>query len=170
MLVPCRPSNVTVTTSINICSHKVDLPKPWSPPLWINVYYIQTTNRRYSQQGLKGRALKTPSCICSCQLCIKSEVCYGNCWKQRRVLEAMTGCWRGPHYDGKCSFYFNYYFFCTTPTSNKPRSQTESCLFSSTGVILIETGASMQPGSKIFDFFFNNVIVLALKRPKKYQI
>ena len=39
---------------------------------------------------------------------------YSVCWKPRRLLEAATGCRQGPQYDGKCSFYFNY-FFCTTP-------------------------------------------------------
>ena len=50
----------------------------------INVYVdIQTKNER---------AWKMPSCICSCQLCFKSEVCCGGCWKLRRLLEAATGC------------------------------------------------------------------------------
>ena len=69
---------------------QVDTPR--SRPLLINVYVnIQTTNRRYSQQwcGLEDK-------FCSCQLCIKSEVCCGtvgrcgNGWN----LEAATGCWR----------------------------------------------------------------------------
>ena len=43
----------------------------------INVYVnIQTTNRQ---------AWKTPSCICSCQLSFKSEICCGSCCKLRRV-------------------------------------------------------------------------------------
>ena len=58
----------------------------------------------------KGRDWKMPSCICSCQLCIKSEVCFSDCWKLRRLLEAATGCRRGPQYDWKWSFYFNCYF------------------------------------------------------------
>ena len=33
----------------------------------------------------KGRAWKTLSCICSCQLCIKSEACCGDSWKLWRV-------------------------------------------------------------------------------------
>ena len=70
LLVPTRrscsllinqPANATVVTSIHL----------------INVYdNIQTTNPR---------AWKTPSCICSCQLCFKSEVCCGGSWKLRRV-------------------------------------------------------------------------------------
>ena len=32
----------------------------------------------------------------------------------------------GPQYDRKCSFYFNYFPY----NSNKPRPQTESCVFS----------------------------------------
>ena len=48
---------------------------------------------------------------------------YGNCWKLRRLLVAVTGCRRGPQYDGKCSFYFNSYFFRTTPTNRVPRQK-----------------------------------------------
>ena len=64
-----------------------------------------------------GVAWKTPSCICSCQWCIKSEVFCGNCWMLRRRLEAVTSCRRGPQSDGKCSFYLNCYFFHTSPTN-----------------------------------------------------
>ena len=31
-----------------------------------------------------------PSCLCSCPLCIKSQVCCSDCWKLRRQLEAAT--------------------------------------------------------------------------------
>ena len=48
---------------------------------------------------------------------------YGNCWKLRRLLESATGCRRGPQYDGKCSFYFNSYFFRTTPTNRDLRQK-----------------------------------------------
>ena len=48
---------------------------------------------------------------------------YGNCWKLRRLLEAATGCHRGQQYDGKCSFYFNSYFFRTTPTNRDLRQK-----------------------------------------------
>ena len=47
----------------------------------------------------------------------------GNCWKLRWLLEAVTGCRRGPQYDRKCSFYFNCYFFCTTPTNQNLRQK-----------------------------------------------
>ena len=46
----------------------------------------------------------------------------GNCWKLWQLLEAATGCQRGLQYDGKCSFYFNY-FFCTTPTNRDLRQK-----------------------------------------------
>ena len=46
----------------------------------------------------------------------------GDCWKLWQQLEAATGCRRGPQYDGKCSFYFNCYFFRMTPT-NRDRRQ-----------------------------------------------
>ena len=32
-------------------------------------------------------------------------------------------CWRGPQYDGKCSFYFKCYFFRTTPTNRDLREK-----------------------------------------------
>ena len=53
------PANATFVTSINlinVCQHTMN---PW--------------------------AWKTPSCICSCKLCFKSEVCCGCSWKLRRV-------------------------------------------------------------------------------------
>ena len=115
MLVSCRPANPTVTTSINKCWCQVDSSTS------VNVYVnIQPANRQYS---LQGRAWKMPSCICSCQLFIKSEVCYGDCWKLRHLLEAAMGCRQGPQYDRKCFFYFNYYFFCTTPTNQDIRQK-----------------------------------------------
>ena len=46
-----------------------------------------------------------------------------DCWKLRRLLEAVTGCWEGPQCDGKCSFYFNCYFFRTTPTNRDIRQK-----------------------------------------------
>ena len=46
---------------------------------------------------------------------------YSNCWRLQRLLEAATGCRWGPQYDGKCSFYFNCYFFSTTRTKEDLR-------------------------------------------------
>ena len=40
------------------------------------------------------------------------------------LLEAATDFWRGPQYDGKCSFFFNCYFFHTTPTNQDLREKT----------------------------------------------
>ena len=40
--------------------------------------------RRIGDTVNNGVAWKTPSCICSCQWCIKSEVFCGNCWTLRR--------------------------------------------------------------------------------------
>ena len=115
MLAPSRPANATVVTSIiNKRWRRVDLPTPRARPLLINVCQ-HTIN--------KARAWKMPSCICSSQLCIKSEFCCGICWKLQRLLEAATGCQRGPQYDRKCSFYFNCYFFCTTPTNRDLRQK-----------------------------------------------
>ena len=120
MLVPSQPANVKVTTSIiNKRWLQVDLPMPWSWPLLINVYV--NISQWINNTVNKGRAWKTPSC--SCQLCIKLEVCYGDCWKLWRLLEAATGCRRGPQYDEKCSFYFNCYFFCTPPTNQDLRQK-----------------------------------------------
>ena len=91
-LAPSRPDNVTVTTSINKRC-QVDPPMPWSRRLLINVYVnIQMMNQRNSQQW---RTWKTPSCICSCRLCIKFEFCCGSCWKLRRVArEAHNPAWK----------------------------------------------------------------------------
>ena len=58
---------------------------------------MSTYSRWIDDTVNKGRAWKMPSCICSCQLFIKSEVCNGNCWKLRGLLEAATGCWQGPN-------------------------------------------------------------------------
>ena len=79
--------------------------------------------RRIGDTVNNGVAWKMPSCICSCQRCIKSEVFCRNCWTLRRRLEAATCCRRGPQYDGKCSFYFNCYFFPTSPTNRDLREK-----------------------------------------------
>ena len=81
-------------------------------------------NRRYTTDTVNnGVAWKTPSCICNCQWCIKSEVFCSNCWMLRQRLEAAAGCRRGPQYDGKCSFYLNCYFFHTSPTNRDLRDK-----------------------------------------------
>ena len=136
MLVPSQPANATVVTSINNkrwC--QVDLPTPRSWPLLIDVYVkIQCTNYTVSFDTVyrmihcpytvnKGRAWKTPSCICSCQLFIKLEVCYSDCWKLWRVVDEARNMTENAL---SILLFFPY-------NSNKPRSQTESCLFSSTG-------------------------------------
>ena len=46
-----------------------------------------------------------------------------HCWMLRRRLEAAVDCWRGPQYDGKCSFYFKCYFFRVTPTNRDLREK-----------------------------------------------
>ena len=102
--------HAAVTTSINkrLCQHQS----------------IQTTNRRYTTDTVNnGVAWKTPSCICSCQWCIKCEVFCSNCWMLQRWLEAEMGCRRGPQYDGKCSFYLNCYFFRTSPINRDLREK-----------------------------------------------
>ena len=104
----------------------VDTPRsrPLLINLYVNIQLIQTTNHRYTMDLVNnGVAWKTPSCICSCQWCTKSEVFCGNCWTLRRRLEAATGCRRGPQYDGKCSFYLNCYFFRTSPTNRDLREK-----------------------------------------------
>ena len=79
--------------------------------------------RRISDTVNNGVAWKMPSFICSCQWCIKSEVFCGNCWMVRQRLEAAKGCRQSPQYDGKCSFYLNCYFFCTSPTNQDLREK-----------------------------------------------
>ena len=46
-----------------------------------------------------------------------------NCWQLWRLLEAATGYQRCPQYDKICSFSFNCYFFCTTPTNRGLRQK-----------------------------------------------
>ena len=45
----------------------------------------------------------------------------GDCWKLRWLLEAATGYQQSPQHDRKYSFYFNCYYFCTTPTNRDLR-------------------------------------------------
>ena len=70
-------------------------------------------SRGYSNCWRLQRLLEGTATVGSC----------GNCWKLRRLLEAATGCRRGPQHDGKCSFYFNSYFFRTTPTHRDLRQK-----------------------------------------------
>ena len=148
------------TSTINVCQHADD-------------------KLLISQQWC---GLEDASCICSCQLCIYSEVCcgtvgrcgdgwklrritgearnmmenalsilivifsvqlqqteisektvyfppwgYSNCWRLRRLLEATAGCRRCPQYDGNA---FSILIVIFPHNSNKPRPQTESCIFS----------------------------------------
>ena len=116
--------------SCNIYYNKrwLQIDTPRLQPILINVCVnIQMTNRRYSQQwsGLEDTILQLPIVysdgvrIHNLQLPIVYSV-WGllrHCWTLRRWLEAATGSWWGPQYDGKCSFYFNFYFFRTTPTN-----------------------------------------------------
>ena len=100
MLAPSQPVNAT--SIINKRWRQVD-PR-WSRLLLINVYVnIQMTEstKRDNNGGL-GR----------CHLAFAVANCILN-W--RFAAAAATGCQRGPQYDGKCSFYFNCYFFRTTP-------------------------------------------------------
>ena len=71
MFATSRLVNATVTTCIN--------------------KHLSTYSQRIDDTVHKGRAWKTSSCICSCQLFIKLEVCYGDCWKLRCLLEARFG-------------------------------------------------------------------------------
>ena len=102
-------SNKTVASSITINVTTSISKRPRSRPLLIKVYVTDSRyRRRIGDTVNNGVAWKTPSCICSCQWCIKSEVFCSNCWMLRQRLEAAKGCRRGPQYDGKCSFYLNY--------------------------------------------------------------
>ena len=120
--------------------------------------------RRISDTVNNGVAWKTPSCICSCQWCIKSVVFCGNCWM---LLEAATGCRRGPQYDGKCSFYLNCYFFRTSPTN---RDLREKAVYFPPRLSLSIVEETVRRSQIFLNFFFNHIIVLTLKRPKKCRI
>ena len=79
MFLPTRPTNRTVVTSIiNKRWHQVNPPMQWSRPLLINICQHTVDESTIVN---KGRAWKMPSCICSCQLCIKWEVCCSDSWK-----------------------------------------------------------------------------------------
>ena len=64
---------------------------------------MSTCRRQIADRVNNGVAWKTPSCICSCQLCIKSEVCcstVGRCsdgwklrWKINSFLSEISVCW-----------------------------------------------------------------------------
>ena len=90
MLVPSRPTNAIVTTSIiNKRWRQINPPMARSQPLLMNVYVnIQTRNWRSVN---KGRAWKTPSCICNCLLNRRfATVTVGSCshcWKLQRVAD-----------------------------------------------------------------------------------
>ena len=79
---------------------QVDMPR--SRPLLINVY----VNIQMTMVWL-GR----------CHL----SFAVANCVLNLRFAAALD-CWRGPQYDGKCCFYFNY-FFHTTPTNQDLREK-----------------------------------------------
>ena len=99
-----QPANTTIATSVNkhLCQHTVDEST------------IQSTRAGFGRCYL---AFAVANCV------LNREVCYSDCWKLRRLLEAATGCRRGPQFDRKCFFYFNYYFFHTTPTNRDLRQQ-----------------------------------------------
>ena len=55
--------------------------------------------------------------------CGRVTIGYSNFWRLRQMLEAEEGWWRDQQYDRKCSFYFNCYFFRTTPTNQDFRQK-----------------------------------------------
>ena len=135
----------TVVTSINkrLCQHADDKSLIESTMVW--------HERRHL-------AFAVANCVFNLSL-------LRHCWTMRRWLEAAADCWRGQLYDGKCSFYFNCYFFRTTPTN---RDLREKAVYFPPRI-----GNSYwdrRSLSQIFLLFFNNVIVLALKRAKNCRL
>ena len=90
MLAPSQ--HATVTTSINkrLCQHTDDESTIQSTMVWL---------------GRRHLAFAVANCVLNLR------------FAAALLDAAATGCWRGPQYDGKCSFYFNCYFFHTTPTN-----------------------------------------------------
>ena len=134
MLAPSQPANVTVTTSIiNKCWRQVNPPMRWSQPLLINVcqHTVDESTIQSTRAGL-GRhhlAFAVANCLWNQRFATATVGSCGDCWKLWRLLEATTSCQWGPQYDRKCSLFYLLFFLYN---SKKPRSQTESCLFSST--------------------------------------
>ena len=113
MLAPNHPANATVATSINkrLCQHTVDEST------------IQSSES--TRAGLERRhlAFAVANCVLNQRFAAATVGSCGDSWKLQRQMEAATGCRQGPQYEGKCSFYFNYYFFCTTPTNRDLRQK-----------------------------------------------
>ena len=75
------------------------------------------------------RSLRNDFPVCHMPLgneCRRVASGYSNCWRLWQLLEAAVGCRQCPQYDGKCSSILIIF----SHNSNKPRHQTESCLFS----------------------------------------
>ena len=85
MLVPSRPANATVATSI-INKHwcQVDPPTPWSWPLLINVYVNIQSTIQSTRPGLGRHHLAFA--VANCLLNRRFATATG--WKLRRLLEA----------------------------------------------------------------------------------
>ena len=100
--------------------HQVDRPR--SRPLLINVcqHAVDTDDGSLIQStmvwlGRRHLAFAVANCVLNLRL---SAATVGRCddgWKLRRVA--------GEGVDGKCSFYFNSYFFRTTPTNRDLRQK-----------------------------------------------
>ena len=109
-----------------------------------------------------------------------------SCQRLQQLLEvaATAGSCRAsparPQYDEKCSFYFNCSFFLTTPTNRDLRQKAVYFLmWSRTCTNASKIALSPVQNSKLshkiglyffLNFFFKNIIVLTLKRPKNLQI
>ena len=50
-----------------------------------------------------------------------------SCQRLQQLLEVAVGCRRGPQYDGKCSFYFNYFSIQLHQTGQTETSDRKLC-------------------------------------------
>ena len=113
MLAPSQLVKATVAISINkrLCWHTADIST------------IQSTWAEAAGLGRCHLVFAVANCLLIGRFATVTVGSYGDCWKLRRLLEAATGCQQGQQYDGKFSFYFNCYFFHTTPTNQDLRQK-----------------------------------------------
>ena len=112
MSAPSQLANTTVATSITI---NVAPSRHATVATSINKCFCQHTDNKSPMQS-------TMVWLGRCHLAFAD--CVLNLRFAASLMDAAaTGCWRGPQYDGKCSFYFNCYFFRTTPTNRDLREK-----------------------------------------------
>ena len=123
-----RQVGVTVMTSINKSWRQHD----GCPSITINVATSTINVATYINKCLcqhgdeKSLIESTMVWLGRCHLAFAVANCVLNLRFAAALLQVCCGTvgrWRGPQYDGKCSFYFNCYFFRKTPTNRDLREK-----------------------------------------------